>query len=301
MKKIILIILSILTGGSGYSKEIALSFDDAPRAFTALIPGSDRPGLLVEALKESRVSQVVFFCNTSRFDDAGKARIKMYSDNGHLIANHSDSHPDLNSLEPEKFWENVMLADKTLKQDAHFRRWLRFPFLHEGKTKEVRDNIREKMKSAEYRNGYVTVDTTDWYVDSLVQKKISEGYSVDRKKLGAAYVLMMMDTVEFFDRLAVKVLKRSPKHVILLHENDIAALYVKDLIAALRAKKWKIISPDEAYKDAIAADEPDTLINNQGRISAIARANGFKDSIWPKWDEETKVENYLNEQKVFKK
>ena len=37
---------------------------------------------------------------------------------------------------------------------------------------------------------------------------------------------------------------------------------------------WKIISPDEAYKDAIATQIPDVVFNNQGRVAAIAREKG---------------------------
>ncbi len=75
--------------------------------------------------------------------------------------------------------------------------------------------------------------------------------------------------------MARQVIGRSPKHVLLLHENDLAALYVDDLAQLLREKGWKIISPVEAYGDPIAANVPDVLLNNQGRIAAIAKAGGY--------------------------
>ena len=71
--------------------------------------------------------------------------------------------------------------------------------------------------------------------------------------------------------MAKEVLGRSPKHVLLLHENDLAALFIKDLIKHIRESGGKIISPAEAYKDPIADFIPNVLMNNQGRIAAIAK------------------------------
>lgn len=75
--------------------------------------------------------------------------------------------------------------------------------------------------------------------------------------------------------MALAALGRSPINVLLLHENDLAALFVDGLIDFLRAKGWQIISPEEAYKDSIATTIPDVLLNNQGRVAALAKAGGY--------------------------
>lgn len=85
----------------------------------------------------------------------------------------------------------------------------------------------------------------------------------------------LWETIEFYDGIAKKVLGRSPSHVLLLYENDMAALFVDDLVAHIRLKGWEIISPIEAYKDPISRMVPDVLFNNQGRIAAIAHSKGM--------------------------
>ena len=40
-----------------------------------------------------------------------------------------------------------------------------------------------------------------------------------------------------------------PIHNLLLHENDINALYLGDIITFLRQNGWEIVSPEEAFAD----------------------------------------------------
>ena len=44
--------------------------------------------------------------------------------------------------------------------------------------------------------------------------------------------------------------------MLLLHETDLNALFIVDLVAGLRAAGWTIITMDEAYRDPIAQMEP---------------------------------------------
>ena len=62
--------------------------------------------------------------------------------------------------------------------------------------------------------------------------------------------------------------------MLLLHETDLAALFIVDLIEGLRAAGWTIVTMDEAYSDPIAAVEPDTLYLGGGRVAALANVAG---------------------------
>jgi len=89
----------------------------------------------------------------------------------------------------------------------------------------------------------------------------------------------LLNNIEFYDDIAVSTLGRSPKHVLLLHENEIAALFIGDLIDRIRAKGWKIISPTEAYTDPIAEMyDPSYVLTGQGRVAAIAHSKGISES-----------------------
>lgn len=81
--------------------------------------------------------------------------------------------------------------------------------------------------------------------------------------------------------MAIKYLGRSPKHVLLLHETDMNALFIGDFVEALRLNDWKIISPKEAFEDEISKFTlSETMKFNPGRIGEIAFSKGQKKGLW---------------------
>jgi peptidoglycan/xylan/chitin deacetylase (PgdA/CDA1 family) len=258
--------------------EIALSFDDAPRGNGAEFSGMERTQSLIARLDSSSVDQVVFFCNTERLQwHQGVRRLELYAEAGHLLANHSHQHRAPSDLGIMGYIKDIELADQYLSPMSGFVRWYRFPYLNEGESRPARDSIRAALDSLDYFNGYVTVDNSDWYMSRLFQQARRAGRTIDYDKLGELYVRVLWDAIQFYDQIGREVLGRSPRHMLLLHENDLAALFIGALVAHIRSQGWKIISPTEAFEDGIASRRPDVLLNNQGRVAAIAAEAG-----WPR-------------------
>ena len=112
------------------------------------------------------------------------------------------------------------------------------------------------------------------YADGLATQALAEGRKVDREALGELFVETIVSTANFNDALARETLGRSTIHVLLLHETDLNALFVPDLVDGLRADGWQIVTIDEAYADPLAQVEPDTLYLGGGRVTALAAAAG---------------------------
>jgi len=279
-------------------RQIAITLDDAPREDTAYFSGAKRTEKLLATIEAAKVKQVVFFCNSVRMDAAGAARIEAYEKAGHLIANHSHSHASLHQVGVNAFLVDVTKADEALRGFKNFRPWLRFPYLHEGKTVEERDAVRADLRKRGYLSAYVTIDTFDWYMDRMFQDAVAAGKKISHDRLRSAYVELLADSIEFYDDIAVKQLGRSPRHVLLMHENDLAALYLGDLIAKLRGTGWEIISPEQAFRDPIASVEPDTLLLGQGRVMAMAIAKGY---AGPKgrWEDEGLLQQEFERRRVW--
>lgn len=279
--KYILPILLLIAGTSSFAKEIALTFDDIPRAATEHFDGQQRADHLIKALKTAGVS-TTFFANSERLDAEGTLRLKKYVAAGIGLANHTHSHPNLNESSSQDYVEDFRKADKILSVFSGFTQWFRFPYLREGDTIEKRDALRTELKNKNYLNAYITVNNYDWYMDVLFQKALKEKRQVNMEALKNTYIQVLLDSVEYYDDMAMKVLGRSPKHVLLLHENDLAALFVGDFVTALKAKGWKIISPQEAYTDQITSYQySDPLKFNPGRIGEIAKASGWpRNKLW---------------------
>jgi peptidoglycan/xylan/chitin deacetylase (PgdA/CDA1 family) len=256
--------------------EIALSLDDAPWGMGAVFTGPQRTRIIIDKLDSLGIDEVVFYCVTERMDyHSGKERLLAYAQAGHLLANHSHSHPDI-SIGADRFLADIKKADSLLRPLPGFVPWFRYPYLHEGENRPLRDSVRTALAELGYRNGYVTVDSYDWYLDRLYRDAVRDGLEIDIDSLKRLYVSMLWNAIKFYDTIARESLGRSPKHVLLLHENDLAALFIDALVQRIHAEGWTIITPREAYRDSIAVTVPDVLINSQGRVVAIAAANGYR-------------------------
>ena len=264
-------------------RRIALTFDDAPRSDTAKMTGAERTRNLIRSLASADSPPVIFFSTAKGIDEAGDARMRAYQDAGHTIGNHSFSHQRIHRIGVDAYIADIQAAHQILAGYENFVPLFRFPFLDEGRDAETRDTLRNALKEMGYRNGYVTVDNYDFHMDSLLQAAVKQGREVNFPQLGKAYVEALMRGVRFYADMADRHLDRPPVHTLLLHENDLAALYVDDLIRALRNEGWTLVDAVEAFEDPIADVEPDTLFNNQGRVAAIAATNGasLRDLVHP--------------------
>lgn len=280
-----------LTISGPAAKEVALTFDDAPRPATALLAGADRSQLLLRGLEKAGVTQAAFFAVAGRVDSDGERRLRRYARAGHIIANHSTKHVHLREMTAQAFLADVEKADRVLRPLPGFRALFRFPFLGEGETVAKRDEVRAGLRAMGYGQGYVTIDNYDWYIDGLAQRAAKAGAVIDREALGALYVEAIAASAAFYDGLAVKHLGRSPRHVLLLHENDLAAMNIERLVSKLREDGWTIITVDAAYADPIALEHPQTLLLGQGRVAALAIDRGApRNSVFGPYEEEEELD-----------
>jgi len=264
------------------AKEIALTFDDSPRFAKGHFDGPTRAKKLIEALKKANVEQVAFFTNSSFMDEEGTQRIKSYTDAGHLIANHTHTHPDFNKTSLQDYKNDFDLAHQRLKDLPNFVKWFRFPYLREGNDLEKRNGMRQHLKQNGYINAYITADFSDWHLEYLYQQALKEKKKVDMDGLRKLYVQNALNAANFYDELAQKYLKRSPKHIMLLHETDLAALFIGDLVQAFRSNGWTIITPTQGYTDDLLHFEmKEAMPYNPGRVSELAFERGHNRSeLW---------------------
>jgi peptidoglycan-N-acetylglucosamine deacetylase len=291
----------LVTLNAAHGQQVALTFDDAPTGDGPIFTGAERTNRILEQLQKRKVTQAAFFVITSQLDPTTILRIKKYTAAGHLLANHTHSHRWIADIGAKAYCLDVLKADSILDNFSGYSRYFRYPFLDEGKTKHLRDTIRTVLAASRLTNGYVTIDNYDWYINQLVRKAKAEKKEVDLEALKAVYLEHVWNSMEFYDHVALKGLGRSPKHVLLLHENDLTALFIGDLIDLIRSKGWKIIDVDDAYTDQISTQIPDVLFNGQGCVGAIANAKGMKPSeLVQQSEDEVYLDNLVREKKVFK-
>ena len=235
-------------------KRIALTFDDVPRGPGAFYTTSERTTRLITALRDSGVTQAAFFANPGRIGKSGDgvARLAAYAAAGHVIADHSWAHRDLRNVSAHAFLADIDKAEAFLKGRSNYRPWFRFPGLNQGgRDGRKRRAVLDGLAARRLQIAWVTVDGSDWNIEGQAIAAKQAGKPIDDAALRDLYVETMVQSADFSDALLRRIAGRQAPHVMLLHETDVAARYIGDLVAALRRDGWTIVTADEAYADPI--------------------------------------------------
>lgn len=268
------LILAIALGMPTFAsaKEVALSFDDAPKASSFHYTSSDRTSELIRKLTDLRVPQAMVFanpCNGGNVDTI-REQLRKYVEAGHLVGNHTCSHPRFDEVGYKAFSEDAKKADDLLGPLFKGQKFFRFPFLNEGKDPVSRDKMRGWLKTHGYRNASISGDNEDPTFSSKINEAKRLGKKIDYEAVKASFIDHIVSALECNDGLAVANLGRSPKHVLLLHEADATVMYVDSLIVELRKHGWKIISATEAYTDGLYLEEPKNTYSGYGIVAQVA-------------------------------
>lgn len=282
-----LLLLSTSWSSPVNTKQLALTFDDAPTEATPHSNSVKRTELLIEKLKTLNVPPVMVFANPCKGDGGRKTllQLKKYKDAGHRLANHTCSHPRLDNVGADIFIKDIWKAEKLLASLVEGQKFLRFPYLNEGTQTQTRDQIRAWLKSNQYRNGYVSIDNDDYLFSAKINEAKKKNKAIDYAKVETLFIDHVVGAAEFYNQLAVKNLGRSPKHVLLLHEVDVTVQSIDKLVAALKEKGWSIISIDDAYKDELYINEPINNYANNGIISQIIYEKTKQKSSYTQFEE----------------
>ncbi len=278
-------------------KRIALSFDDVPRPTGAFFDSEERRLKLIAALRRANVKQAAFFVNPGKLAGDDDVRVMQYVRAGHVIANHGFSHIGLSDSAVDAYLADIDKASAWLKGRKGYRPWFRFPYLDEGRKDKIkRDAVRAGLRARGLTNGYVTAESSDWHLESLSVDAKRNRQTINLDAFRKLYVSWHVEAANFYDDLAVKTIGRSPAHVMLLHENDIAALFIVDLVKALRQDGWTIITADKAYADDILQAMPDTPSAQGDLIEMMAWEKGLPRPRWYKYNDTDLATEQFNTQ-----
>lgn len=302
VRRALLALLALLAcpAAAESDKRIALSFDDVPRARGPFFTPDERSRRIIRQLRSVRAPQAVFFVVPGQLADddgaGGERRIASYVRAGNVIANHSFSHRHLGEMDAAAYLADIDAADRWLRSRPGFRPWFRFPFLDEGGAdKAKRDALRAGLAHRSLRNGYVTAESSDWNIEGLTAGAAKAGKPIDRAALRDLYVSWHVEAADFADGLMQKTIGRRPVQVMLLHETDLAALYLGDLVRALRRAGWTVVSADAAYGDPLGQLAPDTPSAIGTLTEALAWEKGLPAPRWYKHNNTALAARAFNE------
>jgi peptidoglycan-N-acetylglucosamine deacetylase len=263
---------------------VSITMDDFNLGNLDDAAATKRNEAILAALRAHSVKAAMFVCGAA-VDSPGRLRlVKRWSDEGHLIANHTYSHRNYENADFAEYTADILRCEALIGEFPRFRRLFRFPYLKEGKTAEQRDRLRAFLKERGYRNGAVTIDASDWYVDDRLGKRLAADPGAATAGYRDYYLRHIADRSRFYDDVSRKALGRSVRHTLLVHHNLVNELFLGDVLAQYRKFGWKPIDAEEAYADPVFDREPDVLPAGDSLVLALAVQKGMTRPRWPSED-----------------
>lgn len=257
------------------AQTLTLTFDDGPnRVQTPLLSPDARNTAILKALADAKVQAIVFANGIDGGDTAqGRAALAAWGEAGHLVGNHTYSH--LRLVDLPAFTADFQRCDAMIRGIPGYTKLFRFPYLKEGGTPEVRDGMRAALAQAGYRNAHVTIPTFDWLIDERLRSRLHHDPRADLEPYRTYYLEDVLDQADRARALALKLTGREVKQAVLLHHCLLNALFLADLIWALRANGWTLVGPLEAYADPLYQQEPRTLDTGTSLLKTLAAERGL--------------------------
>ena len=261
--------------------KVSFTFDDGSISDFGTYKLEKWNQLLLDNLKRHSLKAILFSSGHNKTTRKGQYILSSWNNAGHLIANHTFSHPNFNSktITLERFKRELIQNDSIINKYSNYCRYFRFPYLKEGNTKEKIEKFREFLKAKGYRNGHVTIDASDWYIDGRLIARLKENPQADISGFRNYYREHLLDRASFYDSIAYQLTGRRINHVILLHHNLAAALFLDDLIKFFKDNGWEVMDADKAYQDEIYTEVPDNIPAGESLIWALAKKSGKFEAV----------------------
>lgn len=259
--------------------QISITMDDFNVFDAPQLSGAARNQAILDALHQFKLKAAMFVAGKFVDNEKNMPLLGEWNRQKHLIGNHTYSHRYYPNIKFEEYTADILRNETLLKEFPRYKRFFRFPFLKEGKTAEQRDRMRAFLKEHGYRNGHVTIDASDWYVDDRLRKKLKDDPKADVKPYRDFYLSHLWERASYYDELSRKVLGRSVRHTLLVHHNVLNGLFLGDVLQMFKSKGWKLINAEEAFTDPVFSSEPRIAPAGESILWALAKETGKFDNI----------------------
>lgn len=240
---------------------MAITIDDLP---TASVLGDEIGRAekttrdLLAAITRAQVP-AIGFVNERKLQASSKeharrvALLQQWLDAGLELGNHTFSHPDLHYTELKAFQDEVLRGEivtkRLLAAKGQKPRYFRHPFLHTGRSLEVRDGLVAFLKQHGYTVAPVTVDNSDYIYAAAYDRALAAGDAAQTARVKADYLDYMEAVVAYYEQQSVAIVGREMAQTLLLHANALNAATFDDLVARIRKRGYTFVSLEDALKD----------------------------------------------------
>jgi peptidoglycan/xylan/chitin deacetylase (PgdA/CDA1 family) len=246
---------------------IAVTFDDLPIAAAGSKSEATRRKMtlrLMHALTEREIPATGFVNESGLLVDGEVSEervdlLRLWLASGMDLGNHSYSHPDLHSVSVDEFTTDVLRGDvvtrQLLAERGRVPEYFRHPYLHTGRSLEIREQVEAILVQHQYKVAPVTIDNSEWiFARAFDLAMLDENVDL-ADRVGRDYVDYMMQVMAYYGEQSRMLFDRNIPQVLLLHANLLNSLWFGTLADDMASSGYRFstlqtVLQDPAYQSA---------------------------------------------------
>jgi peptidoglycan/xylan/chitin deacetylase (PgdA/CDA1 family) len=301
---LIVLFLSRPLAGMSQGRTVAMTIDDLPYA------GDDKPAsssqavrmagsvnrTLLSALKRHHAPATGFVIESGvqQLGAAGPSILKLWMKQGFDLGNHTYSHQNYSDVSEEEFEAEIIKGERTFRPLMERKTqspqiFFRFPYNDTGDTKQKHDEIANFLAHRGYRLAPCTIDTEDYFFNSVYIKMLARHNDTAAAKLRSAYLAYTSEEIDYYAALNKQVLGYEPPQIMLLHDSRLNADLIGQILRMFVKKGYKFVSLQDAEVNP-AYQIPDSLVTKYGMMWGYrwahergVKVNGVLEKEPPGW------------------
>jgi peptidoglycan/xylan/chitin deacetylase (PgdA/CDA1 family) len=254
-------VLVALGAAAPAPREVCVTFDDLPIGGVLRHDITSSRAITSKLLATIGAHQIpaIGFVNEGKLggprgvDPARTALLRMWLDAGLELGNHTFSHLDLHTHSLDEFEADVVQGEAAtrdlLRERGKALRFFRHPFLHTGRTLDVKQGLETFLASRGYRIAPVTIDNDEYIFAAAYDRASARRDRGMMTRVAEAYVPYMEAKFAFFERNATDLFGREIPQILLLHANLLNADRFDALARTIEGRGYRFVSLDRALED----------------------------------------------------
>ena len=234
------------TNKTVHQKQMAITLDDFNLGFDISLSQAARHQNILEAFDAVGHKAAGFVTGAFVESDWGRTVVQDWLDAGHVIANHTWSHPHANEISTSDYLANIQRNQDYLDGVDGTSNYFRFPFLDDGRDRVQQVELFQGVDKIGLLNAPVTIDTIDWFTSSRLETALRQNPNLDILPYKDYYIRKCVTLSNHWNDVARALGFVSLPHQTLIHHNVLNGHFLKDVLLALKADGWSFIDASEA-------------------------------------------------------
>ena len=267
-------------GASAPARSVAITIDDLPAPSAGVV--SNQPAALAALTRRLLAAlaahgvPAVGFVNEGKLhldgEEAGGAEartavLRLWTEAGLELGNHTYSHRSLNRTPLEEFQADVVRGEpvtrKLLAEAGRPLRYFRHPFLQVGLELPKRREFERFLAERGYTVAPVTVDNDDYVFAAVYADALRRGDGERAGRVAAGYLDYMERVFAFVEEVSRRLTGREIAQILLIHANELNADHFGELAKRIEARGYRFATLEETLRDPAYA-LPDDYVGNWG-------------------------------------